>query len=142
MRLSQVIKQTIDLAGQSRDYWARELPKRYPNYPIVPSEDDSLPSPPQDAELRSLFDGLPPDTIYAILLVMYLGRGDFRASDLESNLARVRKTFPHPQWAAAQMLSKASLADYLADGLAELKKANMDVDSLRLDDARLNAAAG
>jgi hypothetical protein len=44
----------------------------------------------------------------------------------------LKKTLGKPDWAASQLLAKAPLAEYLADGLAELKTNGIDVDRLGL----------
>ena len=35
MKLHTAASKVIDLAKTVRDYWATELPKRHPNYPLV-----------------------------------------------------------------------------------------------------------
>jgi hypothetical protein len=35
MKLSETARDVIALADAIRDYWAAELPKRHPNYPLV-----------------------------------------------------------------------------------------------------------
>lgn len=35
MKLSEVVKRVIDLAGKVYDYYTAELPKFYKNYPLV-----------------------------------------------------------------------------------------------------------
>jgi hypothetical protein len=65
---------------------------------------------------------------------MYLGRGDFGADDLPGNYEALKQTFGQPEWAASQMMEKAPLADYLSDGLSELKRHRIPVDDLPLED--------
>jgi Protein of unknown function (DUF3775) len=141
MQLSQVLEQVIQLAGASRDYWAAELPKRHPTYPIVPAGEDSGPAPREEAQLQSLLEKLPEDLIYQLVLIMYLGRGDFSVHELEGNFKYLKDTFAKPEWAISQMLSKAPLADYLADGLAELQKHGLDVDALLSQPSKSPVAA-
>ena len=132
MRLSETTQEVIRLAEEIRRYWSEELPKRHPNYPAVSPGEDSGPPPPEQQRLRELLLSLPPDAIYRLALIMYLGRGDFEASDLAKEYEYVRTTFTKPSWAASQMLGKPPLADYLADGLSKLRDRGLDVDHLPL----------
>jgi hypothetical protein len=129
-KLSEVAARVIDLARQTRDYWDSELPKRHPDYPFVHPGEDSGPPPPQASQLQELLDELPEDIIYKLLLIMYLGRGDFATEDLSGSFEDLKKTFAKPEWAASQMMDKTPLADYLTDGLAELREHKIDVDKL------------
>jgi hypothetical protein len=63
---------------------------------------------------------------------MYLGRGDIGTDDLAAYHETLKATFGDPQHAAAQMLDKAPLADYLLDGLEELRKHKINVDKMPL----------
>ena len=130
MKLSETAVRVIDLATAIRDYWSTELPKRHPNYPIVSPGEDSGPSPPEEAELRSFLEKLSDDEIYKLILLMYLGRGDFGTSDLAMHYGTVRDRVRKREWAISQMEGKAPLADYLAEGMAELHKSGIDVDQL------------
>jgi hypothetical protein len=132
MRLSETAQEIIKLAAEVRSYWSRELPKRHPHFPMVSPGEDSGPPPPEKQRLRELLLNLPPDAIYQLALIMYLGRGDFDATDLAQEYDNVRSTFAKPSWAATQMLEKAPLADYLSDGLTKLHDKGFDVDHLPL----------
>jgi hypothetical protein len=61
---------------------------------------------------------------------MHLGRGDFGTDNLAGHSEALKEAFGKPERAAAQMVEKAALADYLTDGLAELKANGIDVDHL------------
>ena len=113
-----------------RTYWEAELPKRHPNYPLVHPGEESGPPPPEEKKLRQLLARLPADTVYKLLLIMSLGRGDFDTTDLGSRYEELKERFEKPEQAAAQMVAKPGLADYLADGLDELKKNDIDADTL------------
>jgi len=130
MKLSEVLKEVIRLASASRDYWDRELPKRHPNYPLLRAGEDSGPAPPEEKELDDFLRKLPPEQIYALILLMYLGRGDFGTEDLDECYKTMKETFPRAELAVTQMSRKGFLAEYLADALAELQAHQMDVDKL------------
>jgi hypothetical protein len=131
-KLSQAVKDVIVLAKAIRNYWDSELPKRHPDYPLVRPGEDSGPPPAEERQLRDLLAGLPEEVLYQLLLMMYLGRGDFTTDDLAQQYDALKKTFGKREWAASQMVEKAPLADYLTDGLAELAKSGIDVDDLPL----------
>ena len=130
VKLSEVVKEVIRLAQATREYWDTELPKRHPDYPLVHSGEDSGPPPPQEVQLQKLLTELPEDMIYKLILIMYLGRGDFSTRDLAGHFEQMKETFAKPEWAVSQMMEKAPLADYLAQGLDELSKNRVDVDKL------------
>jgi hypothetical protein len=64
MSLSEAANRVIDLAGKIRDYYATELPKRHPNYPLVGPDDETAPPPPEEKELRDFLETLSEDMIY------------------------------------------------------------------------------
>ena len=132
VQLSDAIQRVIQLATAVRDYWDAELPKRHPNYPIIRSGDDSGPPPPEEAELRQLFQSLPPEDVYTIMAVMYLGRGDFSPAGLSEERRELKKAFPTADHAVNQMMAKGPLADYLLDGLNALAAAGIDLDTVHL----------
>src|SRR5208283_1381136 len=113
MKFSETATEVIALATAIRNYWDTELPKRHPNYPVVSPGEDSGPPPPEQQTLRNLLASLPEDDIYKLALLMYLGRGDFGAEDLAGHYETLKKRFATPDWAVAQLLGKAPLADYL-----------------------------
>ena len=130
MKLSETAKAVITLADAIQSHWDTELPKRHPDYPLVHSGEDSGPPPPEQEKLKDLLANLPDDDVYKLALIMYLGRGQFGTDDLEGSFEALKKTLGNPDSAASQMTEKAPLADYLTDGLAELKKSGIDVDHL------------
>jgi hypothetical protein len=135
MKLSKAAKQVIVLAKAIRKYWNTELPKRHAHYPVVSPGEDSGPPPSEQKELKDLLSKLPEDIIYKLALIMCVGRGDFGTDDLPGHYEALKATFGNPDRTASQMTAKASLADYLTDGLAELKKSGIDVDNLTLTPA-------
>ena len=132
VKLSQAAKRAITLAGKIRAYYDRELPKRYLHYPVISPGEEGPPPPPEEKTLNQFLTTLPPDLLYQLLLVMYLGRGDYGVEDLAGPYAALKGTIGEPQWAASQMMEKAPLADYLSDGLAKLQEHGIDVDNLPL----------
>ncbi len=137
MKLSEAVGKVIDLARKIREYYAAELPKRHPNYPLVGADEESAPPPPEETELRQFLAGLLDETVYQLALIMYLGRGDFTVDELAACYDDLKRTFVHPEHAASQMIDKAPLADYLVDGLEELRKHGIDVDKLPLKRVRV-----
>ena len=75
-------------------------------------------------------EGLPEQMVYELLLLMYLGRGDFGVTSLAGNLAQLKRTFGSKEIAISQMRAKAPLADYLADGLERLRREGIDPDTV------------
>jgi hypothetical protein len=131
MELSKIAREVISLSEEIQAYWDTELPKRHRDYPIVRPGEDSGPPPPAEKRLRDLLASLPNDAIYTLALVMYVGRGDFGTDDLAAHYKELKKMIGRSTLAVSrQMIEKASLADHLRDGLAELKKSGIDVDHL------------
>jgi len=130
MKLSETAKEVIALAEAIRNYWDTELPKRHPDYPFVHPGEDSGPPPPEEKKLKDLLTRLPEDVIYKLALIMALGREDFETDDLVGHFLEMKDAYGKPDWAIAEMTGKATLADYLTDGLAKLNKNGIDVDQL------------
>jgi Protein of unknown function (DUF3775) len=135
MKLSEAAKKAIQLADACRSYWDRELPKRHPHYPLIRADEDSGPAPPEQQQLESLLRSLPEEQVYALLLPMYIGRGDFGTSHLEESYNALKDTFEKPEFAISQMTGKGVLGEYLSDGLEELQRHKIDVDGIRFPTA-------
>jgi hypothetical protein len=133
MSLSQAVSEVIALSTAIRKYWDTELPKRHPHYPVVAPGEDSGPAPPERDKLKDLLTKLPEELVYKIALLMYLGRGDFGTDDLATHYESLKQRYAKPEWAISQMMGKAPLADYLADGVAELKKSGIELDDLAFE---------
>jgi hypothetical protein len=118
MKTEAAASRSLVLARAIRDYWAAELPRRHPNYPLVNPDADSGPPPPQEKELRQFLKRLSADTVYKLALIMYLGQGDFDTTDLPAEYQAIKASFESPAALIAQMLEKAPLADYLEEGMA------------------------
>lgn len=136
MKLAETAQRVIALARKVRRYYDSELPKWYPEYPVISLTQKGPPPPKEERELRNVFRSLPSETIYQLLLVMYLGRGDFGADDLSGSYEALKQTFDKPERAVSQMMEKAPLADYLSDGLLELERCRIAVDDLPLEDTK------
>ena len=134
MKLSEAARRVMTLARKVREYYDRELPKWYPDYPLIDPAQKGPPSPKEERELRRLLTSLPSGTIYQLVLLMYLGRGDFGPDELPGRYEALKQTFGDPEWAASQMMGKAPLAEYLSDGLLELKRHRIPVDDLPLEE--------
>jgi hypothetical protein len=131
MNLSEAASRVIDLARKVCAYYATELPKRHPNYPVVGPDEECVPQPPEETELRDFLATLSEELIFQLILVMYLGRGDLGTDDLPSAYETVKGVTGDSGDAASQMmLYKAILADELSDGLEELRKHKINVDKM------------
>ena len=130
MTLSNATKKVLRLARVIQNYWDAELPKRHRDYPFVHPGEDSGPPPPEEQELRNLLVNLPDDAVYQLLVIMGLGRDEISTSEIATRLERLKETFESKDAAIAQIMAKASLADYLEDGLERLKQDKIDVDAL------------
>ncbi len=137
MNLSEAANRAIALASKVYDYHSTELPKRFPHYPLVdPEEESRVPPPPEERELRDFLASLPAETVHRLLLLKYLGRGDFRMDELSRSYERLKSDYRDPEQASARMVREACLADQLVDGLEELRKHNIDADRMPLKTAK------
>ena len=133
MKLSDAVREIIRLGDASRAYWDRELPKHHPHYPLIRADEDSAPPPFEDAQIESLLKSLPEDQLYAVILLMYVGRGDFSADDLLPAYQAMKETFPSKDLAIAHMMGQKTLAEYLTDAMEEIQKRHIDLDSIKFD---------
>jgi hypothetical protein len=132
MKLSEVVREVIRLGDASRAYWDRELPRHHPRYPVIRAGEASPPPPPEDAQIQALLRSLPEDQLYALLLLTYVGRGDFSADHLLPAYQTIKEIFPTRDLAIAQMTGNNTLAEYLTDAMEEIQKRHIDLDSLKL----------
>jgi hypothetical protein len=131
MKFSEAVREIIRLGDASRAYWDRELPKHHPHYPKIRAGEDSGPPPPEDAQIQALLESLPEDQLYALILLMYVGSGDFSADHLLPAYQTMKEMFPSKDLAIAQMTENWTLAEYLTDAMEEIQKRNIDLDSLK-----------
>lgn len=132
MSLSEAANRVIDLARKVREYYDAELPKRHPNYPLVDLDEEDPPPPSEEEELRAFLATLSDEMIYQLILIMHLGREDFGTDDLARSYEELKGMFGDRESAVSQMLDKSPLADYLLDGLEELRKHNINADRIAL----------
>jgi len=130
VKLSDVAREVIELAEAINSYQETELPKRHPRYPFVDPSEGSDPPPAEQKRLQDLLLSLPDEAVYELLLIMQLGRGDFGTDDLTGHYQAIRKMFRQKELAISEMTEKASLADYLLDGLAELGRSGIHLEQL------------
>jgi hypothetical protein len=137
MKLSEIVAKVSSLNEAISDYWEAELPKRHPNYPLDnPGEDDG-PPPPEEEELEELLRSLPEDKIYQLLLLLHLGFREFDTSDLPGRYQALKERYDDPRWEASVWLGQRGfIADFLATGMDQLKRHNIDVDHLPIKPAR------
>jgi hypothetical protein len=129
MTFSEVVERAIGLATAITTYRDTELPKRHPQYPLVDPSVPDPPPPPQEEELRQFLRSRPPDEVYRLLALTYLGRGDFNPADIPGATVELHKSFPTVDTAVDQLLSKP-LDEFLATGLDEFRRAGLDLDRL------------
>jgi hypothetical protein len=130
MKLSDVVQEVIRLGDASRAYWDKELPKHHPHYPVIRPGETSAAPPPEDAQIQALLKKLPEEQLYALILLTYVGRGDYNADHLLPAYQDVKETFPSPDLAIAQVTGEKTVAEYLTDALEEIQKRHIDLDNL------------
>lgn len=130
MKLSESVREVIRLGNVSRAYWDRELPKRHPHYPVIGAGEDSVPPPSEEAQIESLLRSLPEDQLYALILLTYVGRGDFSADGLLPAYQTMKEAFPSTDLAIAQMTGNTAIAEYLTDAMQDVQKRHIDLDKL------------
>jgi hypothetical protein len=130
--LSEATGKVIDLARKVREYYDAELPKRHPDYPLERLGDERTPPPKEEEELRQFLGSLSDNLVAQLILIMYLGRGDYAVDNLAENYEAFTEAFANREHAISQMMAKAPLADYLTDGLETLRMHRIDVDHLPL----------
>jgi hypothetical protein len=137
MNFSEVVHKVIDLSGKIRDYYDTEMPKRFPNYPLINSaageSEEDVPPPPEEKELSDFLASLPEETIYQLYLLMHLGRWEFSANDLAENYERLKKMVETAENAVFEMTAfDTTLGGNLLDGLEELRQHKINIDKMPL----------
>jgi hypothetical protein len=130
VKLSETIREIIRLGEASRAYWDRELPKHHPHYPTIRAGEDSVPPPSEDTQILALLKSLPEDQLYALILLVYVGRGDFGVDHLPSAYQTIKEIFPSKDLAIAQMTGTGALAEYLTDAMEEFRNRHIDLDRI------------
>ena len=129
MKLSEIVREVIRLGEASRAYWDRELPLHHPHYPVIGAGEKPVRPPPEDARILALLKTLPEDQLYGLMLLAYLGRGDYSADDLVCAYQDLKDTFPSVDLVITQWTGDTAIADYLTDALDEMNKRHIDLDS-------------
>lgn len=137
MNLSEVVNKVIDLSGKIRDYYAVEMPKWFPNYPLVNRDDgvteEDVPPPPEAKELSDFLASLPEETIYQLYLLWHLGRWVFGANELAENYERLKKQVETAEHAVFEMTTfEDTVGGNLLDALEELRQYKINVDKMPL----------
>jgi hypothetical protein len=84
--------------------------------------DDSIEGPdPAHAELKATIEDLEPDQQVSLVALMWLGRGDYAVDEWGRALAIARERWN--ERTAEYLIGTPLLADYLAEGLAQLSAA-------------------
>jgi hypothetical protein len=134
MKLSEVVAKVIPLAREVREYYDRELPRAFPDYPFISEEqENSIPAPPEQKELRALLEGLPLEQVLQLALLLDFGRMYFGPDKLAENYEAMRGYYRDPGPLLARLLDYPPLGDCLADALEFLAERGLDVDCLPLE---------
>lgn len=141
MNLSEAANRVIDLSRRIHDYYEAELPKRFPNYPLLEREEDldieEQMAPPEKTELQDFLATLPEETLFQLMLIRYLGRGEFGTNDLAVNYEKLKKKLDDAEHAVFDMMVfDTTVGEELSDGLEKLRKDNINVDKLPLKKAK------
>jgi hypothetical protein len=95
--------------------------------PAVTTGPDGRPAPSPVVQLHGLLHGLPAGTLYTLLVIMLVGRGDLcPLDDFLDNYWRVSNDFARPWAAVAYMADLENLAIYLAAGVLALEATGFD----------------
>lgn len=138
MTLSEAANRVIDLAGKVTTYYETELRKRYPNYPLVDLDEDSVPPPAEEKQLADFLGQLPDGLLYRLMLLVDLGRYETTVDNLAGHLANLKHTIgDREQVIADLMVFVGVLADLLTDGLAVLHEHKIDADRMPLRKAKV-----
>ena len=70
-------------------------------------------------ELKTTIEDLEPDQQITLVAVMWVGRGDFSASEWDDALSEARRNWN--EHTAAYLLGTPMLSDYLAEGVEQLE---------------------
>lgn len=132
MKLSDAVNKVIDLAGKISNYYETELPKKYPNYPIVDLDEENFPPPPETKELNDFLATLTDETIYQLMLIASLGRDESDADNLAEEYEKLQKEWGTSGQEAFKLMNMASLAEELSYGLEKLRTHKIPVDKMPL----------
>jgi hypothetical protein len=140
MKFSEAISQVIDLANKANEARAQKA-RTTAGLPVVTSGAVVASNPTasglpaitpvqEEVDILRFLESLPPQMVYMLTAVMYLGRGDFDTMNLVDNYHIMGERFGNPKWAARQMADKLSLPQYLKEGGRKLADAQVDLDEI------------
>jgi hypothetical protein len=132
MKLSDVASKVVDLGDKIRDYYEKELPKAFRNYPLVSPGETEPPPPPEEKKLRQFLSSLPDELLQQLIVIMQFGWLAFGPAELAERQEAMRAEFADREYAIARLMNEPTLALQLMEGLDELRKHNIDVDNLPL----------
>jgi len=130
MKVSEIAKEVISLAKAANQARVAEGAE---DSPIVASGSYTATLKPrlvEERHLREFLEKQSPSTIYLLMALVYLGRGDFEAKNLLEQYGDLSEAFVNAQLAARQMLRMFTLPEFLENGMAKLARAGLDVDKL------------
>ena len=133
MKLSTVASKVIALGDKILEYLDRELRKRHPDYPIINPGEEPPPPPPEEKKLRKYLESLPEDMLYKLALLAEFAWGNFDPNHLADRYEAVKEKFGPRSEAIMLLMDNVALPEALADGLEELKRRNIDVDTLNFN---------
>jgi hypothetical protein len=134
MKLSEIVARVCDLGTAVAEYRERMRPRSTGSgRGVIPVS--QLPPPPprlaEELELRALLGSLVVAQLNALLVIMYVGRGDWDAEDdFLDHYHHISDTFPHAAWAVDKLLSKRALVEFLRQGVAAFTRAGKNIDHL------------
>jgi len=132
MKLSDAAKKVIALSEVIQKYWETELPKWHPKYPLVNPGEDDPPPPPEEKKLKKFLDRLPDDLIWQLALIWQARWGNVASTGLSGLYQKTRERLETREDVLWALTRSGIVAGELTDGLAELKKAGLDIDHLPL----------
>jgi hypothetical protein len=131
MQLSHLIFEMCRLDSAAEDFVGAEIRKRWPGQNFLRTSDlAEVPRPPQRQELRELLRAQTPATVYMLLTLWRLGRGDFGPEDdLLAEYAEAGDSFPNVR-SVMDYLANKCLTRYFDVALQLLREAGIEVDAL------------
>ena len=132
MKLSDAIRRASELSEAINEYWLRESPKRHPRYPLIYPGEEPPPPPPEEAELEAFLASLPLEDLHRMIAVSEVGKYFCRPREFAAGVEKARQEYPDTFTAALQLSSTGLLHEMFADGLADLRKAGVEVEACPL----------
>ncbi|MCI0680972.1 MAG: DUF3775 domain-containing protein [Gemmataceae bacterium] len=130
MKVSEIVREAVSLAKAANEARAAQGQE---DSPIVASGSYTATVKPRITEERRLREFLEKQssaTIYLLLAITNLGRGDFEAKDLLEQYRDMDEAYGDAQLAARQIFEMWPLPEFLEKGMAELDRAGLDIDTL------------